>query len=46
MSIKNNELSNNQTIKEAFEYANNNDYKVHFIGLKQWRCSFTYESFI
>ena len=33
MSIKNNELSNNQTIKEAFEYANNNDYKVHFIGL-------------
>lgn len=33
MSIKNNELSNNQTIKEAFEYANNNDNKVHFIGL-------------
>jgi len=33
MSIKNNELSNNQTIKKAFEYANNNDYKVHFIGL-------------
>ena len=33
MSIKNNELRNNQTIKEAFEYANNNDYKVHFIGL-------------
>ena len=33
ISIKNNELRNNQTIKEAFEYANNNDYKVHFIGL-------------
>ena len=33
ISIKNNELRNNQTIKEAFEYANRNDYKVHFIGL-------------
>jgi 2,3-bisphosphoglycerate-independent phosphoglycerate mutase len=33
MSIKNNELYNNQTIKEAFAYANNNNQKVHFIGL-------------
>lgn len=33
MSIKNNELRNNKTIKQAFEYANNNDKKVHFIGL-------------
>tara|TARA_S200000501_G_scaffold39447_1_gene32237 strand:+ start:3217 stop:4221 length:1005 start_codon:yes stop_codon:yes gene_type:complete len=33
MSIKKNELPNNKTIKEAFEYANNNDKKVHFIGL-------------
>ena len=33
MSIKNNELRNNKIIKEAFEYANNNDKKVHFIGL-------------
>ena len=33
MSIKNNELRNNKTIKEAFEYANANNHKVHFIGL-------------
>ena len=33
MSIKNNELRNNKTIKEAFEYANANNQKVHFIGL-------------
>jgi len=33
MSIKNNELYNNQTIKEAFAYANSNNQKVHFIGL-------------
>ena len=33
MSIKNNELRNNKTIKQAFIYANNNDKKVHFIGL-------------
>ena len=33
MSIKNNELRNNKTVKKAFEYANRNNQKVHFIGL-------------